>query len=169
MPPFHYCPICATPFEEKLVSGTQRPSCPGCGFVLFTDPKVVTVVVLSHKERLLLGKRAINPGMGEWSFFGGYVDRGEVVETSAKREVKEETNLDIEISGLIGVYSTQGNPHILLAYYAKIEDDQIQQLQRQPEEVSELAFFTLDQLPALAFPLDYEILAQWQSSRDKQK
>ena len=44
----------------------------------------------------------MEPGLGLWSLPGGYVDRGEVVETAAEREVMEETGLDVRIRGLVG-------------------------------------------------------------------
>jgi 8-oxo-dGTP diphosphatase len=155
---FKYCPLCATPLVEQSIFGHVRPVCPQCGFVLFLEPKVVTVVVVQYQGKLLLGKRNINPGKGLWSFFGGYVDRGEKVEEAAQREVKEETNLDVQLERLIGIYSKRGEPHILIAYQASIPDDPEGKLQIQPEEVSELAFFGWEELPTLAFPADYEIL-----------
>ncbi len=92
-PRFAYCPVCAAPLVEKHVYNALRPTCSECGFILFLDPKLVTVVVMQHEGKFLLGRRNIDPGKGMWSFFGGYVDRGEKVEDAAIREVKEETNL----------------------------------------------------------------------------
>src|SRR4051812_8749045 len=102
---FRYCPLCATPLIEKCINHIQRAICPQCAYIQYFHPKVVAIVVVQHAKTLLLGKRAIEPGKDLWSFFGGYVEQGEKVEDAAIREVKEETNLDVQLEGFIGIYS----------------------------------------------------------------
>ena len=65
----------------------------------------VAIVVLDEQQRVLLQKRA---DVGLWGIPSGHVEAGETVAEAAVREVKEETNLDIRILKLIGVYS---EPH----------------------------------------------------------
>jgi ADP-ribose pyrophosphatase YjhB (NUDIX family) len=161
-PVFKYCPVCATALIEKNINHVNRPFCPACGFILFLDPKLVVVVVVRHDDHFLLGKRNIEPGKGLWSFFGGYVDRGEKVEEAAIREVKEETGLDVQLEALIGIYSERENPHVLIVYQASIINYQMSSLTMQPEEVSELAFFAREDLPILAFSIDQHILSDWE-------
>jgi 8-oxo-dGTP diphosphatase len=158
---FKYCPFCAAPLVEKSVSGVPRPVCPSCGFISFLEPKLVTVVVVQHTGKILLGRRNMNPSLGKWTFFGGYVDRGEKVEDAAIREVKEETNLDVQLDELLGLYSQKNNPHVLVAYAASVINDDIRALAPQPDEISELAFFTPEEIPELAFPFDMRILEDW--------
>lgn len=160
---FRYCPACGVALVETSIKGALRPTCPACGFVVFLDPKVVTVVVVRHAGKLLLGRRNIEPGRGAWSFFGGYVDRGEEVEEAALREVKEETNVDVRLEGLVGVYSVRGDAHILVVYQASVPDNQFASLTPQTEEVSELALFELDAMPPLAFAVDQRILRDWRA------
>ncbi len=161
-----FCPNCGSPLAMLEKFGAVRETCANCGFIHFADPKVVAVVLIEHEDKLLLGKRSINPGLGFWSFPSGYVNRGEKVEEAALREVKEETNLDVRLTGLLGVYSDNDNPIILIVYRAEVSGD-INQLQPQPEEVSELAFFSLADLPELAFPFDHSIFNHW-AARDRQ-
>ncbi len=61
------------------------------------------VVVNGGKVLLLL--RDHEPFAGHWVLPGGHVERSETVEQALFREVKEETGLDVEILGLIGVFS----------------------------------------------------------------
>jgi ADP-ribose pyrophosphatase YjhB (NUDIX family) len=123
---------------------------------------------VTHQDKILLGKRNINPGKGMWSLPGGYVNRTEKVEAAAIREIKEETNLDIKLAtdDLLGVYSATGNPHVLIVYQTQLAGPEIAQLANQPEEVSELAFFGLDALPSLAFMFEEQILADWSKRRN---
>ncbi len=161
---YTYCPICATPLEEAPVAGRLRPRCPTCGFVQFRDPKVVAICVIEHTGRVLLGRRTIDPGKGGWSFVGGYVDRGEPVEAAAIREAKEETNLDVTLAGLLGVYSLAGHPYVVIAYRAHPAGD-LAALTPQADEVDELAFFGPGEAPDLVFPLDGAIWQDWQRTR----
>ncbi len=157
-----YCPKCATELEMRERFGALRQSCPNpdCGFVFFLDPKVVTVVLIEHEGRIMLGRRNIEPAKGEWSFFGGYVNRGEKVEAAAIREMLEETNLKVELTGLLGVYSQTDHPYVLLAYQAALVSD-IKELRPQEEEVMEVGFFAPNEVPPLAFLFDQRILADW--------
>src|SRR5947199_977207 len=156
--PYRYCPMCAASLIEKHIYNGQRLTCPACGFILFLEPKLVTVVVIQHEGKVLLGRRNMEPARGLWSFISGYVDRGEKIEEAAIREVKEETNLDVQLEGLIGIYSERGEPHLLIVYQASVSHDQVNTMAGQAEEVSELAFFPLENLPPLAFPVDAQIL-----------
>jgi ADP-ribose pyrophosphatase YjhB (NUDIX family) len=69
-----------------------------------------TAVVTDEQARILLIKRRDND---LWALPGGGMDLGESIVETAVREVKEETGLDIEVIGLIGVYT---NPRHVIAY-----------------------------------------------------
>ena len=155
---YKYCPRCATLLVEKCISHALRQSCPACGFIYFPEPKLVTVVVIEHEGKFLLGRRNIDPGKGLWSFVGGYVDRGEQVEEAAIREVREETNLAVRLDELLGIYSENGRPHVVVAYRARVVNNDVSGMLAQLDEVSELAFFVLGEMPVLAFPADKHIL-----------
>jgi ADP-ribose pyrophosphatase YjhB (NUDIX family) len=164
---FKYCPLCATPLVEQLIFGSTRLACPDpeCTFVNFLEPKLVAVVLVEQEGKILMGRRKIDPGKGLWSFPSGYIDRFEKVETAALREVKEETNLDVKLKGLVGVYSDDGNPVVLLVFRADILGG-IEAMTAQPDEVSELCFFSPDHLPELAFPFDHTILQDWRNHKN---
>lgn len=93
---------------------------------------------------------------------GGYVDRGEVVEQAAVREVWEETGLKIEIEHLIGLFSEQGHPVMVAAFATR----EVGGLLAAGDEALEVGFFPINRLPDMAFPRDQLILARWQTLKN---
>jgi CTP:molybdopterin cytidylyltransferase MocA/ADP-ribose pyrophosphatase YjhB (NUDIX family) len=159
---FKFCPRCATPLEIQPVSydgGREHPVCPNCGFVVWNDPKVAALTLIPWEGGLLLGLRRENPGSGRWSFPSGFVDRGEVVEEAALRETREETGLEVELTGLVGVYSEPGNPVIVIAYAAEVRGGTLQA----DDDLVELRVFDPDNLPEMAFAHDTRIVRDWQA------
>jgi ADP-ribose pyrophosphatase YjhB (NUDIX family) len=152
-----YCPECATPIVWRLESGRERPACPRCGFIHYEDPKLVAVGIIPIAGRLVLGRRAIHPRLGYWSFPSGYVNRGEAVDAALVREVREETCLEVEVEGLLGLYSAPDNPIVLAVYVARQVGGEL----AVGDEVSEVGLFGPEELPELAFPNDQRIFADW--------
>ncbi len=68
-----------------------------------THPFVGVGAIIIRDGKILLAKRGSEPGMNKWSIPGGIVELGEKVQDTVIREVKEETNLDVEIHSLIDV------------------------------------------------------------------
>ena len=112
----------------------------------------VAVVVIDQEKRVLLQKRA---DVGLWGIPSGHVEPGETVAEAAIREVKEETNLDIRIQKLIGVYSEPAsqvfkypngkNVHfITTCFLAEIEGGI---LRCHSLESLEVRFFSINALP----------------------
>lgn len=157
-----YCLQCGAALVPRLQEDRERPTCPACGYIFYLDPKVAVAVVLGDDDGVLLGKRRIDPASGRWSFPAGYVNRGEVLEEAAIREVQEELGVTVALSGLVGVYSTRGDPVVLVVYAGAIVDGE-----PRPDghEVSEVHRFPLDGLPELAFPHDHQVLAEWKQAR----
>lgn len=58
-------------------------------------PGVGVLVILMYKNNVLLGKRKGSHGHGEWSFPGGHLELNETPEECAKRELMEETGIDL--------------------------------------------------------------------------
>ncbi|MEU9855932.1 NUDIX domain-containing protein [Streptomyces sp. NPDC047974] len=69
-----------------------------------------SAVVTDDRGRILLQRRRDN---GLWALPGGGMDMGDSLPGTAVREVKEETGLDVEITGLVGTYT---DPRHVIAY-----------------------------------------------------
>jgi ADP-ribose pyrophosphatase YjhB (NUDIX family) len=118
---YRFCPACGGALDKRVLKAgdPERLVCGACGFVFYLDPKVaVGTIVRADDGRLVLVRRAIEPGYGLWVFPSGYVDRGEPVEVAAVREAREESGLDVRIDGLVNVYSYGGRAPIVIVYAA---------------------------------------------------
>lgn len=141
-----FCPSCAGLLELRLLKRgePERHVCTRCGQVLYQDPKVaVGTIITTDDARIVLVRRAIEPGYGKWVFPGGYVDRGEEVTAAAIREAKEEAGLDVRVDHLINVYSYPGRPLVIVVYAASAIGGEL----CVDDECLEAALFTPTNIP----------------------
>jgi len=118
---YQFCPRCGGALERRLLKASEpeRPVCTRCGFVFYIDPKIaVGTIIKTDNDRLVLVRRAIEPGYGLWVFPGGYVDRGEPLTSAAIREAREECGLDVRLDGLVNIYSYPGRAPVIVVYAA---------------------------------------------------
>jgi ADP-ribose pyrophosphatase YjhB (NUDIX family) len=117
---YRFCPSCGGRLEARRLKAAEpeRPVCTACGFVVYLDPKVAVGTIIRAADRIVLVRRAIEPGYGLWVFPGGYVDRGEEVTAAAVREAREESGLEVRIDGLLNIYSYSGRAPIIIVYAA---------------------------------------------------
>jgi ADP-ribose pyrophosphatase YjhB (NUDIX family) len=163
----HFCVKCGSPLEMRLIEGRELEACPNDDFVLWRDPKVVAAVVVELDGGIVLGRRAIEPGYGEWCLPGGFVDQDEDPATAALRECREEIGADVELTGLLGVYhipKTTAPSIVGVAYRARVLDGA--KLKAGPEML-EVRAFTSDELPQLAFPSHRAILDAFLKRREQ--
>ena len=120
---YQFCPCCGGPLERRLLKSSEpvRPVCTRCGFVFYLDPKIaVGTIINTEADRLVLVRRAIDPGYGKWVFPGGYVDRGEALTDAAIREAREECGLAVRLDALVNVYSYAGRAPVIVVYAATV-------------------------------------------------
>jgi NAD+ diphosphatase len=90
-----FCPRCAS--GEFLFRQNNSFECRSCGFQFFMNAAAAVVALIEDDAgRLLLARRARDPGKGMLDLPGGFADAGETAEQALAREVKEELNLEIE-------------------------------------------------------------------------
>jgi ADP-ribose pyrophosphatase YjhB (NUDIX family) len=162
VPPYRFCPLCGGALERRRLkpSDPERLVCAdaACGFVFYLDPKVAvgTIIRAEDDDRVVLVRRAIEPGYGKWVFPGGYVDRGEEVTVAAIREAREEAGLDVRLDRLVGIYSYSGRTPVIIVYAATI----IGGAMAIDDESLEIREFSLDDIPwdELAFRSTREAL-----------
>ncbi len=138
-----------------MAKESTRVSCPACGrgvdFQWYSNPAPTVDVVLQVGDRGVVLVRRRNPPQG-WALPGGFVDRGESVEEAAKREIREETGAEVDLEGLLGVYShpdRDPRKHTLsLVFTSRLSDST--EL-RPGDDAGQIGIFSFSELPELAF------------------
>jgi len=111
-----YCPRCAA---EAEVYFPRSLVCMSCGYrAIFSPEPVAAAIPRDEAGRIWLLRRALHEGAGRWTFPGGFVDLGESVQDAARREAREELEIDIELEGLVGVYSRAQERTVLVVFAA---------------------------------------------------
>lgn len=159
---FKFCPKCSTPLEMAREHGTERPTCPSCGFIHYLNPAPAAGAVIVEGGKILLVKRAHEPAIGKWSIPAGFMEWGESPEETTIRELKEETNLEIELDGLFHVYSGDDDPRtraVLILYFAKASRGSLVA----GDDAAEARWFGVDEFPTddkVAFESHRQALAK---------
>lgn len=155
-----FCPLCAAELVRRSLDGHERKACSQCEFVHFADPKLaVGVLVEDAAGRLLYTLRNHEPGMGEWALPSGFVDRGEEVEAAARREVREETGLKVELAELVGVFSRDAEPVVFIVFRGRPLGGELVA----GPEADDVRYFHAEELPPPVFPSDAEIVERWRA------
>jgi len=124
----------------------------------YRNPKPTVDVIVECGTGIVLIKRA-NPPYG-WALPGGFVDEWEKLEDAARREILEETHLDVELTDLLYAYSDptrDPRQHtISVVFVGKSSGSPVA-----GDDAAEAAVFPMDELPApLAFD-HAEIIADY--------
>lgn len=163
---YRFCHACGGALHAKRLKDgdPERLVCGSCGHVLYLDPKVaVGAIVRLPDARVVLVRRAIEPGYGLWVFPGGYVDRGEPLDRAARREAREECGLEVRLDGLVNIYSYPGHTPVVIVYAATATGGSL----ATDEEGLEARAFHEREVPwdALAFPSTLDALRDYYRGR----
>ncbi|HEX9416343.1 MAG TPA: NUDIX domain-containing protein [Gaiellaceae bacterium] len=160
---WRYCPRC----RSELDGDEKRVECPQCGFVSYANPvPTATAVVVDEEGCVLLGRRALEPDKGLWDLPGGFVDEGEHPLDGLRRELREETGLEVEPREFLGVwmdrygYDSSAASTLNLYWTARVLSGEM----NAADDVAELRWFAPDELPApdeLAFEVNEKVLSFW--------
>jgi ADP-ribose pyrophosphatase YjhB (NUDIX family) len=120
-----FCQRCGHYLVERFIESERRTrlQCENCRFIHYMNPRVVTAVIVENGGRVLLQQRAIEPRAGYWTFPGGFLEIGETAEEGAVRETKAEVGLDVELDGLLGVYTRPAVGILLVVFTATSASD----------------------------------------------
>ena len=158
------CPRCRAGLDQ--VEG--HVECPACGFTQYANPSPTAgAVCVDDDGRVLLARRAFGVFRGAWDLPGGFVADGEHPLDTLRRELREETGLDVEPLEFLGIWidryseDESGESTLNLYWTARVVGGGEPQA---ADDVSELRWFAPDELPPreqLAFRNVAEVLGQF--------
>ena len=118
---FKFCPTCATPLAliglEEDGGFTERLRCPACGFTHWNNPTPVLAAIVEVDGRILLARNAAWSGR-MFGLITGFMEAGESPEEGIRREIAEETSLDVTKLTLVGVHDFQRMNQVIVTYHA---------------------------------------------------
>ena len=143
---WRFCVRCG----NEVAREGRRVRCPVCGFVYYASSKpTACALCVDGHGRVLLARRAGEPFKGRWDLPGGFLEEGEHPLDALRRELREETGLEVEPTDFVGVwmdryaYETHTTSTLNLYWTARV-------LRGSPapaDDVSELAWFSPNELP----------------------
>jgi 8-oxo-dGTP diphosphatase len=112
-------------------------------------------VLLIRGGKVLLGKRHDDPekassalhGEGTWTLPGGKMEFHESLQEGGKREVKEETGIDVKKISVIGVSNDMVEDAHFVTVHLKAEEFEGEAKVMEPVEITKWQWFSLDALP----------------------
>ncbi|MFC4775167.1 NUDIX domain-containing protein [Paenibacillus sp. GCM10023252] len=100
-----FCMTCGLPLESREIDGIIRRACTGagCSFVHWGNYSIGAGALVTRDGKILLVRRAQDPGKGYWTNPGGYVEQLEMIHDTIAREVLEEAGVEAVVTRIVAV------------------------------------------------------------------
>ena len=141
-----FCPSCGQPLRMHTTETALE--CPACGRLIYPriEPCIITLVTRGD-ELLLL--RNVKDRLGIYACLAGFVEAGETLEQALRREVREETSLEVQNIRYAGSQAWPFPDQLMVAFYAEYKSGEIH---IQESEIADARWFRPDALPPLPKP-----------------
>jgi len=157
-----FCSHCGSPLVERSLEGRPRRVCPRCGRIQWRNAKPCAGALILRHGKVLLVRRRIEPYLGYWDIPGGFCEVDEHPAQTAIREAREETGLEIALTGLLGLWLDDyaGQTTLNVYYLARPLSHKL----RVGSDADGAAWFAPDALPPrIAFANGILALQTWAS------
>ena len=118
---FRFCPLCASAlaWQTQAEDGgdKSRLRCTSCAYTHWNNPTPVLAGIVQVGDKVLLARNAAWTGR-RFALITGFMEAGETPEEGIAREIKEETNLEVQTLKLVGVYDFKRMNQVIIAYHA---------------------------------------------------
>ena len=142
----------------------ERYVCSNCGHIHYQNPRMICGSIVTHEDKIMLCRRAIEPQKGLWTLPAGFMENGETTTAAAHRETWEEALAEIESDQLYCIFNLPHISQVYFFYLGKLKNNAF----GEGEETLETKFFYLDEIPweQLAFKTVSRALKLYQQDLD---
>lgn len=119
-----FCSNCGAPVEFRIPDGDSLPRhvCPVCNTIHYQNPKIVVGCIPDMDGRVLLCRRAIEPGYGLWTLPAGFMENSEAADVGAARETLEEACARVSVGPLYAFYNLPALSQVYLLFRGQLLD-----------------------------------------------
>jgi NAD+ diphosphatase len=142
-----YCGTCGA--ATVLKQGERARECPSCRSLSYPRISPAVIVAVSRGDRLLLARaRRFPPGL--YSVLAGFVEPGETLEECVRREIREETGIEVDNIGYFGSQPWPFPHSLMIAFTAEHAAGEIRV---EPSELVDASWYSADALPRIPDPI----------------
>ena len=144
-PEVNFCSVCGAKVSSKVPQGDSLPRqvCESCQTIHYRNPKLVVGSMPIWDGKVLLCRRAIEPGYGKWTLPAGFMENGESVAAAAIRETHEEACARVVLGEVSTMISLPHISQVHVIYHAALLDLDF----AAGEETLELRLFSENEIP----------------------
>ena len=137
-----FCAQCGG--DTKLAKGGWQRDCTNCGASHFPRTDPVTIMLVEHDGRLMLG-RGLGWPEGRFSALAGFVEPGETIEEGVAREVLEEAGVRVRDVTYVASQPWPFPSQLMIGCHSHADSDE---LTIDETEMAEINFYTRDEVQA---------------------
>lgn len=129
------------------MDGTPRRACTKCSFVHWGNYSIGVGALVVKDDKVLLVRRAQEPGKGYWTNPGGYIEQLEPIEETIVREVREESGVEARVKGIVAL---RDQPRSIHNVYIAFEMDYVDgEPVPDEDEVDAAGFYSVEEMKAM--------------------
>ncbi len=142
-----YCGRCAHPTHSMTTERAKK--CNNCGLVSYPRISPAIIVLVEREDKILLARSKRHP-LGLYSVLAGFVEPGETLEATVRREIKEEVGLKVRDIRYFGSQPWPFPNSLMIAFTCRHENGEID---IDDEEMADAGWYTPDNLPKIPPPI----------------
>lgn len=142
-----FCMSCGFALETRDIGGASRQACPKCSFVHWGNYSIGVGALVLRDNQILLVRRAQDPGKGNWTNPGGYIEQFEHIHETIQREVLEESGVNAVVQRVIALRDQPRSIHNIYIAFA------MEYINGEPQpdgvEVDAAGFYSLQEIETM--------------------
>lgn len=159
-PSYIYSPFCGKELDTKIEEGKERKWCTSCKWTYYPHVNCAVGAVIVKDDKVIMVKRNRDPYKGTWMFPAGFVDYGEHPEDTLKREVREETGLEVMKFEFISLLQNPDDPRATghFGIFYKVTETE-GEMKNDEDENQDLQWQSVNSLPEIGWESHKKVAA----------